>query len=110
MHSLPKEITAIINVSVVLRVIQVAYSVIYVIHDNLNGMFSYFDCTRQSADLFLYTANIVFYFKIYLQTFVREKKHKKTWFEARDFCREIGGDLAAINSEEEQRVIEDLIT
>lgn len=52
----------------------------------------------------------MFYFKIYLQTFVREKNHKKTWFEARDFCREIGGDLAAINSEEEQRVIEDLIT
>nr|CCP50119.1 MRC1L-E [Gallus gallus] len=44
------------------------------------------------------------------RTFVREKNHKKTWFEARDFCREIGGDLAAINSEEEQRVIEDLIT
>ncbi|POI26136.1 hypothetical protein CIB84_010115 [Bambusicola thoracicus] len=43
-------------------------------------------------------------------TFVREKNHKKTWFEARDFCREIGGDLAAIISEEEQRVIENLIT
>ncbi|OXB67692.1 hypothetical protein ASZ78_015224, partial [Callipepla squamata] len=42
--------------------------------------------------------------------FVRENNRKKTWFEARDFCREIGGDLAAINSEEEQRVIEDLIT
>uniref|UniRef100_A0A803YDR7 C-type lectin domain-containing protein n=1 Tax=Meleagris gallopavo TaxID=9103 RepID=A0A803YDR7_MELGA len=40
----------------------------------------------------------------------RRKKHKKTWFEARDFCREIGGDLAAVNSEEEQRVIENLIT
>uniref|UniRef100_A0A8C2SV90 Macrophage mannose receptor 1 n=1 Tax=Coturnix japonica TaxID=93934 RepID=A0A8C2SV90_COTJA len=44
------------------------------------------------------------------RVFVRENKHKKTWFEARDFCREIGGDLAAINSEEEQRVIESLIT
>uniref|UniRef100_A0A8B9BIN9 Macrophage mannose receptor 1 n=1 Tax=Anser brachyrhynchus TaxID=132585 RepID=A0A8B9BIN9_9AVES len=41
--------------------------------------------------------------------FVRENNQKKTWFEARDFCREIGGDLAAINSEEEQRVIENLI-
>ncbi|NXC39026.1 MRC1 protein, partial [Penelope pileata] len=42
--------------------------------------------------------------------FVRENNQKKTWFEARDFCREIGGDLAAINSEEEQTVIENLIT
>uniref|UniRef100_A0A8C3CSE1 C-type lectin domain-containing protein n=1 Tax=Cairina moschata TaxID=8855 RepID=A0A8C3CSE1_CAIMO len=41
--------------------------------------------------------------------FVRENNQKKTWFEARDFCREIGGDLAAINSEEEQRMIENLI-
>uniref|UniRef100_A0A8C3H2A9 Uncharacterized protein n=1 Tax=Corvus moneduloides TaxID=1196302 RepID=A0A8C3H2A9_CORMO len=41
--------------------------------------------------------------------FVREEDQKKTWFEARDFCREIGGDLAAIRSEEEQTVIENLI-
>uniref|UniRef100_A0A8C3QRN8 MRC1 protein n=1 Tax=Cyanoderma ruficeps TaxID=181631 RepID=A0A8C3QRN8_9PASS len=34
---------------------------------------------------------------------------KKSWFEARDFCREIGGDLAAIRNEEEQAVIENLI-
>uniref|UniRef100_A0A803W6B1 Mannose receptor C-type 1 n=1 Tax=Ficedula albicollis TaxID=59894 RepID=A0A803W6B1_FICAL len=27
----------------------------------------------------------------------------KTWFEARDFCREIGGDLAAIRNEEEKK-------
>lgn len=51
----------------------------------------------------------MFYSKIYLQLFVRENNQKKTWFEARDFCREIGGDLAAINSEEEQRMIENLI-
>ncbi|XP_064362040.1 LOW QUALITY PROTEIN: macrophage mannose receptor 1-like [Dromaius novaehollandiae] len=41
--------------------------------------------------------------------FVREGNQKKTWFEARDFCREIGGDLAAIKNEEEQRLIENLI-
>ncbi|XP_009084157.3 macrophage mannose receptor 1-like isoform X1 [Serinus canaria] len=41
--------------------------------------------------------------------FVREEDQKKTWFEARDFCREIGGDLAAIRNEEEQTAIENLI-
>ncbi|KFV95226.1 Macrophage mannose receptor 1, partial [Eurypyga helias] len=43
------------------------------------------------------------------RVFVREENQKKTWFEARDFCREIGGDLAAIRSEDEQAVIENLI-
>ncbi|NWV68571.1 MRC1 protein, partial [Malurus elegans] len=40
--------------------------------------------------------------------FVREQR-MKTWLEARDFCREIGGDLAAIRSEEEQTVVENLL-
>ncbi|NWS56614.1 MRC1 protein, partial [Chunga burmeisteri] len=44
-----------------------------------------------------------------LRVFVREENQKKTWFEARDFCREIGGDLAAIRSAEEETVIENLI-
>ncbi|XP_075778589.1 macrophage mannose receptor 1-like isoform X1 [Pelodiscus sinensis] len=34
--------------------------------------------------------------------------HMRTWFEARDFCRAIGGDLVAIHSEEEQNVIKSL--
>ncbi|NWR94087.1 MRC1 protein, partial [Furnarius figulus] len=41
--------------------------------------------------------------------FLREEKQKKTWFEAQDFCREIGGDLAAVRSEKDQTVIENLI-
>ncbi|NXO00784.1 MRC1 protein, partial [Rhinopomastus cyanomelas] len=43
------------------------------------------------------------------RVFLREENQKKTWSEAQDFCREIGGDLAAIRSEEEQEVIENLI-
>ncbi|NWU97742.1 MRC1 protein, partial [Upupa epops] len=39
----------------------------------------------------------------------REENQRKTWFEARDFCREMGGDLAAIRSEEEQAVLKNLI-
>ncbi|NXS22097.1 MRC1 protein, partial [Mystacornis crossleyi] len=37
----------------------------------------------------------------------REKM--QTWFESRDFCRTIGGDLACIHSEEEQNLIARLI-
>ncbi|XP_074840934.1 macrophage mannose receptor 1-like [Carettochelys insculpta] len=40
--------------------------------------------------------------------FQKGRKHMKTWFEARDFCRAIGGDLATIHSEEEQNVINKL--
>ncbi|OWK52268.1 Macrophage mannose receptor 1 [Lonchura striata] len=47
--------------------------------------------------------------RLFSQGFVREEDQKKTWFEARDFCREIGGDLAAIRNEEEQTVIENSI-
>ncbi|XP_054847998.1 macrophage mannose receptor 1-like [Eublepharis macularius] len=37
--------------------------------------------------------------------FTTKKSIPRTWFEARDFCREIGGDLASIHSEEDQNKI-----
>uniref|UniRef100_A0A8C0J0M3 C-type lectin domain-containing protein n=1 Tax=Chelonoidis abingdonii TaxID=106734 RepID=A0A8C0J0M3_CHEAB len=40
--------------------------------------------------------------------FKNGRKHMKTWFDARDFCRAIGGDLASIHSEEDQNVINGL--
>ncbi|XP_008490918.2 macrophage mannose receptor 1-like [Calypte anna] len=43
------------------------------------------------------------------RAFVREENRKKSWFEARDFCRKIGGDLAAIRNEEEETIIGNLI-
>ncbi|KAH0627500.1 hypothetical protein JD844_003271 [Phrynosoma platyrhinos] len=42
--------------------------------------------------------------------FFSKTHKKKTWFEARDFCREIGGDLASIHSPEEEHIIEELYT
>ncbi|XP_035172821.1 macrophage mannose receptor 1-like isoform X2 [Oxyura jamaicensis] len=37
--------------------------------------------------------------------FVREGNLKKSWFEAEEFCREIGGNLVTINSREDQTLI-----
>ncbi|KFP28931.1 Macrophage mannose receptor 1, partial [Colius striatus] len=34
--------------------------------------------------------------------FMREGRQKKSWFEAEEFCREIGGNLATINTKEDQ--------
>ncbi|KAM3929232.1 macrophage mannose receptor 1-like [Leptodactylus fuscus] len=34
----------------------------------------------------------------------------KTWFEARDFCKTIGGDLASITSKEEEKAVETVAT
>ncbi|XP_045141549.1 macrophage mannose receptor 1 [Echinops telfairi] len=42
--------------------------------------------------------------------FTKGKHDKKTWFESRDFCRALGGDLASINHKEEQQAIWRLIT
>uniref|UniRef100_A0ABM5GNF2 Macrophage mannose receptor 1-like n=1 Tax=Pogona vitticeps TaxID=103695 RepID=A0ABM5GNF2_9SAUR len=39
------------------------------------------------------------------KAFTEEKYKAKTWFEARDFCREIGGDLISIHSIEEQSLL-----
>ncbi|XP_021244970.1 macrophage mannose receptor 1-like [Numida meleagris] len=47
-----------------------------------------------------------FCFKI----FQRGREKMQTWFGARDFCRAIGGDLACVHSEEEQKLISSLNT
>ncbi|RMC04930.1 hypothetical protein DUI87_18106 [Hirundo rustica rustica] len=47
------------------------------------------------------TSQSSFCFKI----FQGGREKMQTWFEARDFCRTIGGDLACIHSEEEQNLI-----
>ncbi|XP_051524380.1 macrophage mannose receptor 1-like isoform X1 [Myxocyprinus asiaticus] len=36
-----------------------------------------------------------------IRIYQKQKDEKKTWFEARDFCRAIGGDLASFHSQEE---------
>nr|XP_014124972.1 macrophage mannose receptor 1 [Zonotrichia albicollis] len=40
-----------------------------------------------------------------LKFFVREGNQKKSWFEAEEFCREIGGNLVTINTREDQILI-----
>nr|XP_044990947.1 macrophage mannose receptor 1 [Jaculus jaculus] len=45
-------------------------------------------------------------FKLY----AKGKHEKKTWFESRDFCRALGGELASINNKDEQQTIWRLIT
>ncbi|XP_067326422.1 macrophage mannose receptor 1-like [Anolis sagrei] len=42
------------------------------------------------------------------KAFIGEKYQKKTWFEAQDFCKEIGGDLPSIHNQEEQNVMENI--
>ncbi|XP_053215449.1 macrophage mannose receptor 1-like [Podarcis raffonei] len=39
------------------------------------------------------------------KAYYKEVKNRKSWFEAQDFCRAIGGDLASIHSENEKDVI-----
>nr|XP_055073400.1 macrophage mannose receptor 1-like [Misgurnus anguillicaudatus] len=40
-----------------------------------------------------------------IQIYRNKKEKKKTWFEARDFCRAVGGDLASFHSEDEMSVL-----
>ncbi|EGW02050.1 Macrophage mannose receptor 1 [Cricetulus griseus] len=42
--------------------------------------------------------------------YAKGKHEKKTWFESRDFCRAMGGELASIKNKDEQQVIWRLIT
>nr|XP_009671984.1 PREDICTED: macrophage mannose receptor 1-like [Struthio camelus australis] len=41
--------------------------------------------------------------------FHRSNIEKKSWFEARHFCRKIGGDLATVNSQEEMQLVKKAI-
>ncbi|XP_055073374.2 macrophage mannose receptor 1 [Misgurnus anguillicaudatus] len=40
-----------------------------------------------------------------IRVYRKPKDEKKTWFEARDFCRAVGGDLASFHSENEINVV-----
>uniref|UniRef100_H3APD1 Macrophage mannose receptor 1 n=1 Tax=Latimeria chalumnae TaxID=7897 RepID=H3APD1_LATCH len=42
--------------------------------------------------------------------YIKDASERKTWFEARDYCRAIGGDLASIQSRDEEHVIWRMIT
>ncbi|XP_028605836.2 macrophage mannose receptor 1-like [Podarcis muralis] len=42
------------------------------------------------------------------KAYKKEKESKKSWLEARDFCRAIGGDLVSVHSEEEQKMLSEL--
>uniref|UniRef100_F6Y2F6 Macrophage mannose receptor 1 n=1 Tax=Monodelphis domestica TaxID=13616 RepID=F6Y2F6_MONDO len=52
-------------------------------------------------DGWISSAKTNFCFKI----FDKSKYSKKTWFDARDFCRAIGGDLASITNKEDQSTL-----
>ncbi|XP_078519695.1 macrophage mannose receptor 1-like [Lissotriton helveticus] len=43
--------------------------------------------------------------KACFKIFVKEDAERKTWFEARDFCRAIGGDLVSLNNKEDGNTI-----
>lgn len=45
---------------------------------------------------------IYVYFPLVLKLFPESNSKKLTWFDARDYCRAIGGDLLSIHSQAEQ--------
>ncbi|XP_063777611.1 macrophage mannose receptor 1-like [Pseudophryne corroboree] len=45
----------------------------------------------------------------YKHYYTEEADKKKSWYEARDFCRAIGGDLLSISSEEEKRIVRTML-
>ncbi|XP_071591214.1 macrophage mannose receptor 1-like isoform X2 [Heliangelus exortis] len=44
-----------------------------------------------------------------IKFFVRQEDEKKNWFEAEEFCREVGGNLVTINTREDQILIRQLV-
>ncbi|XP_053215421.1 macrophage mannose receptor 1-like [Podarcis raffonei] len=42
------------------------------------------------------------------KAYTKNKSNKKSWFEAREFCRAVGGELISIHSEEEQKILEEM--
>ncbi|KFP00022.1 Macrophage mannose receptor 1, partial [Calypte anna] len=45
-----------------------------------------------------------------IKFFVRQEGEKKNWFEAEEFCREVGGNLVTINTREDQILIRQLVS